>query len=95
MVRVEAVIVADARRRTGADGGVGIGGALPAAEAGVDPVPFAQIHFSGAEAAADEPRALGEKHQQHRSSDPLRLADRSKHENGPQDEDRVFYHGGA
>jgi hypothetical protein len=84
MIGIEAVIVANARRRARTEGGVWISrcgswGAVPHAQASVEAIPLTEIHISGAQVVADQPRALREKKQQHGSGDPLWLANRSQH----------------
>src|SRR4029077_14718157 len=84
MIGIEAVIVANARRRARTECGVWISrcggrGARPHAQASVEAIPLAEIHIAGAQVVADQPRALREKNQEQSSGDPLWLAHRSQH----------------
>ena len=68
---------------------------LPAVETGVDAVPLAQVHRSGAQAVDYEPDTLGEEDQQQGSGKQLRFSEAFTHEKAAHDRERVFYHGEA
>jgi hypothetical protein len=77
MIGIEAVVVADAGRRAGTEHGMRIGcgcgarSTVPEAEAGIEPIPFAQVHLAGAEVVGDQPGTLRQEDEQEGAGDPL------------------------